>query len=329
MTQSLLKIKMAITRAQLINSSDKAPKKSRLRFPYWKSQAVIDDGYDISTNCEMDSNKFSEKWGSMNILLISLFLISFGISGCNNQSKSSPPPPSCPIGQAPTPAGCAIQGQIPQPIGYLPPNTTNGLTQYFASKADFVSRVDTLSMNSIYRDFLRDALQVCDRCYSTSSNAGLECGSWLQGFNMIMVSFSGQLNGGSQQLAFYSNPAISQSYYYYSWQFPKPEDFFISMFTGVPAPSCTQGSFSPYWATNASYDLHNNGNGFVVYAKGGPLLSKWNLYQFRLYVSNGKVGDNSLPFRVTIKSNASNASEVEMATGTLSRCQTPNCGMFY
>ena len=43
------------TRAYLINSSDEALRKSRLRLPPWNSQGVIDDDNDESTIYEMGS----------------------------------------------------------------------------------------------------------------------------------------------------------------------------------------------------------------------------------------------------------------------------------
>lgn len=254
-------------------------------------------------------------------------LIVWLLASCNNKSNTTiPVGPTCPAGQVATPAGCALQGNMIPPVGYIQPN---GTIQYFASKSDFIAAKDTLTLTSNYRTFLKEALGVCDRCYTTAGQ-GLECDSWLRGFNMLMMSLAATNSTATHQLAFYSTPQLTQSYYYFAWQFPKVEDFFLTLFTGVPAPSCNNGGFHPYWATNVQYDSANSGKGFVLYVNYGPVDSTWNHYKFRLKIPSGKVGDATLNFQLTvIKTNLSGKDEsFDLATGTFTRCQTANCGMF-
>ncbi len=258
-------------------------------------------------------------------LLITLVYLSVStLVGCNNKKSSSLPPPGCPAGQVATPAGCAPPGNIVPPVGYIPPNQTNGLYQYYASKTDYMSPGDTLTPTTNYTNFLRDALGVCDRC-STSIGEGVQCDSWLRGFNMMMISLAGALNS-NHQIAFYSTPYISQSYFQFAWQFPKIEDFFLTLFTGVPPPSCNQGQFSPYWASDAQFKTINTDNGFVLAVDHGPYISKWNLYKFRVTVPVGKIGDPSFDFQLSVIDK--NGNTADLATGTLTRCQTFNCSMF-
>lgn len=254
-----------------------------------------------------------------------LLLTAVGIlSSCNNKSSSTPPPPGCPNpNHVATPAGCVPGNYHVPPTGYQP---FYGPNQYYASKTDFLTNTDTLFPTSLYSQFLRDALGVCDRC-STTVGVGvpLECSSWVKGFNMLMLTFaSSQMS--AHQMSIYTTPQVQQSYFQFAWLFPKIEDFFISMFTGIPAPSCNPGLFSPYWAANVQYDAYNNGQGFVLYVNNGPLLSKWNLHKFRIYVPVGQIGDNQFEFRFNVIDKNGNSSD--LATGTLTRCQRPNCGLF-
>jgi hypothetical protein len=128
------------------------------------------------------------------------------------------------------------------------------------------------------------------------------------------------------QMAFYSTPLIAQTYFNYAWQFPSVEDFFLSLFTGVPPPSCNPGQFTPYWATSVQYEQANNNQGFILYVNYGPSLSRWNLYKFRLIVPVGKIGDPKFNFQLSVIDK--NGNSADLATGTLNRCQSLNCSMF-
>lgn len=257
-------------------------------------------------------------------LIILAYLSTLVMVACNNKSSSAPPLPACPAGQVATPAGCAPPGNISPPVGYIPPISSNGLFQYYASKTDFMSPRDTLNMTDNYTNFLRDALGVCDRC-STSIGEGVQCDSWTRGFNMLMISLAGNLTA-NHQMAFYSTPAFTQKYFYFAWQFPKIEDFFITLFTGTPAPSCNPGQYSPYWAESVQFKSYNSDKGFVLALDHGPYYSRWNLYKFRLTVPVGKPGDQSFDFQLSVIDK--NGNTADLATGTLTRCQTNNCSMF-
>ncbi len=245
---------------------------------------------------------------------------------CNNKkSNSSAPSPVCPVGYIPSPAGCVPSGSNILPPNYVP---HNGYIQYYASKTDFMTNSDTLRPTDNYRTFLRDALGVCDRCSSTSGvgmGEALECGAWVRGFNMLMISLAAN-QSSLHQMSFYTTPLISQSYFNFAWQFPDIGDFFVTLFTGAPAPSCNYGQFSPYWAPQVQYDVHNSGQGFVLYMNNGPAYSKWNLFKFRLYVPVGKIGDPTFDFKLSVMDKENKS--YDLATGTLTRCQTTNCGMF-
>lgn len=119
---------------------------------------------------------------------------------------------------------------------------------------------------------------------------------------------------------------ISQSYFNFAWQFPNIGDFFVTLFTGAPAPSCNYGQFSPYWATQVQYDVHNNSQGFVLFVNNGPPASKWNLFKIRLYVPVGKIGDPKFDFKLSVMDKDNNSYDI--ATGTLTKCTYKNCGMF-
>lgn len=259
------------------------------------------------------------------IYTLFIFLAAAALTSCGNKKSSPPPPPpGCPNpNHVATPAGCVPSGNVAPPYGY---QYFNGTYQYYASKTDFLTKVDTLFPTDTFNQFLRDALGVCDRCSSTYGvGVPLNCSSWNKGFNMLMLTMAAN-QSSTHQMSFFTTPAMQQSYFQFAWMFPKVEDFFITLFTGIPAPSCNPGLFSPYWATYVQYDTFNNGNGFVLYVNNGPLLSRWNLHKFRIYVDQGKVGDQSFGFRfsVTDKDGVSK----DIATGTLTRCAYRNCKMF-
>ena len=245
-------------------------------------------------------------------LLISfVYILSLNLIGCNNKNNGgTPPPPACPLGQVATPVGCTYPNNVVPPINYIAPN---GKIQYFASKSDFMAPTDTLTPTDNYKNFLRDALGVCDRCTTSAGQAS--CNSWVSGFNMMMVSLSGISTTG-HQIAFYSTPAMQQGYFQFSWQFPKIEDFFLSMFTGIAPPSCNPGQYSPYWATEVA--LEPKSTGFGLYVDHGPYLSRWNLYKFRVSIPQGKIGDPTLGFQLSVVDK--NGNTADLATGTLTRC---------
>jgi len=259
------------------------------------------------------------------LLLFLLSLASVFIFACSKKTSAPPPPPVCPVGLVPTPAGCVPAGVNNQPYNYIP---YNGYFQYYASKTDFLTNIDTLKMTDNYKIFLRDALGVCDRCSSTSGagmGAALECGSWVKGFNMMMISLAAN-QSALHQLSFYSTPMISQTYFNFAWQFPDIGDFFVTLFTGAPAPSCNYGQFSPYWATQVQYEVQNDSKGFVLFVNNGPSYSKWNLFKFRLSIPVGKIGDPNFDFKLSVWDKDNNS--FDLATGTLTKCVTSNCGMF-
>lgn len=261
-----------------------------------------------------------QKWFLFSMITVTLM----GLTACNNKKNSTPPPPGCPSGQIATPAGCSPPGNVTPPVGYIQPPSNGGLVQYYSSKTDFLSPQDTLTPTQNWVNFLRDALGVCDRCQTTIGQA-VQCDSWVRGFNMVMLSFAAN-QSSLAQMAFYTTPYITQTYYQFAWQFPKIEDFFITLFTGAPAPSCNPGQFSPYWATQVTFETQNNGEGFVVYVNNGPLMSRWNLYKLRLYVAKGKIGDQSFNYQLTAIDKSGHSGD--LATGTLTRCKNPNCSMF-
>ncbi len=266
--------------------------------------------------------KYNLKKGLFTLFFI--FAAAYLTSCGSKKSSPPPPPPSCPNpNHVATPAGCVPAGNVAPPYGY---QYFNGNYQYYASKTDFLTQTDTLFPTATYSQFLRDALGVCDRC-STTVGVGvpLNCSSWLKGFNMLMITMSAN-QSSTHQMSIYSTPAMQQSYYQFAWMFPKVEDFFVSLFTGLPAPSCNPGLFSPYWASYVQYDSYNSGKGFVLYVNNGPLLSRWNLYKFRLYVDQGQVGDQSFGFRLSVTDK--DGKSKDLATGTLNRCSYPNCRMF-
>lgn len=261
---------------------------------------------------------------SMSSLL--LVLVSAVLFACNNNKNNSPPPPPvCPMGQVATPAGCVVSGANTQPINYSP---FNGYVQYYASKTDYITNKDTLIPTSNYSIFLRDALGVCDRCSNTSglgTGEVLVCDSWVKGFNMMMISLAAD-QAAQHQMSFYTTPKISQTNVNFAWQFPDIGDFFVTLFTGAPSPSCNYGQYSPYWATKVQYEVQNNNQGFYLYVNSGPSYSKWNLFKFRLSVPVGKIGDTNFDFKLSVfdKDNKS----YDLATGTLTKCMNANCGMF-
>jgi hypothetical protein len=210
---------------------------------------------------------------------------------------------------------CVNQGVVP--LSNIP-------VQYYSSMNDTFnpSNPTSFSPGSGYTDFLKNALGVCERCVNSYGEL-LQCSSWENGFNMIRLEFLPGVTN-KMRIHFYSSP-ISNSYFQFAWNFPSLEDFAISFFTGMPAPSCNNGQYAPYWWGDFSVESHNSDKGFVLYGQG-PYWSKWNRHAIRVYVDSGKVGDSNFDYRVTAISNTNGTTD--LATGSFARCQSANCGLY-
>lgn len=252
-----------------------------------------------------------------NLILILSGIITFLAVACQQSGSgggSTPPPPvpiACPNGQVGYNGTCI-----------LPIVGGNGQLQYYTSKSDPVSNIDSLTPDTSYVDFLKGALGVCERC-ATSIGEALKCSSWQNGFNMIRLEFT---PGNMTQLKvhFQTTPKLSNPYFQYAWSFPKIGDFFLALL-GAPMPSCNYGQQTPYWFGTFNLQANTSSSGFVVYGQG-PLGSEWNRHAIRFNITNGNVGDSS--FNYSMIAITPDNTQINLAHGKFQLCQTPNCGVF-
>jgi hypothetical protein len=248
------------------------------------------------------------------VFLSTLSLINF--IGCQKSGRGSSPAPApiiCPAGQSMTPSGvCAINQIIP----------VNTQMMYYSSKNDSLSTTDTFVTDESYSEFLKKSLGVCERC-SNSEGEILQCSTWENGFNLLKLEFVPNLTN-QVRVHFFTAPIVKNPYFQYAWSFPDIDDFFVTLFTGAPMPSCNYGQYTPYWSNTFNVEGSSTSSGFTVYGKA-PFWSQMNRYDLRIKIEDGKVGDSFFNWKMTAITDKNVI--INLAHGKLQKCQRPNCGL--
>lgn len=217
---------------------------------------------------------------------------------CNKSSGggSSPAPrniqqPICPPGQVSGQAGCQTVGLIPS--GAAVTYTASTGQQYTGYYSQQQQSVGVLNLSGDYRSLLKDAMGVCDRCDVSSGLAS--CQTWLSGYNDINIQTTGATNN-SVTVTFRSAPEYDNFNTY--WSSPNLGDALLGIF-GIPVDSCYYGIQAPVLSLQMYAETHNNNLGFVLYGNG-PNYSAWYGHTIRVFVDQGKLGDNVFDFRVVV-----------------------------
>lgn len=260
------------------------------------------------------------RW-SYSLILVSALSISFFV-GCNKSSNNGGV--SCPDGQMPDASGSSCVGITYVPQG-IPGNVKIG---FFAQSSNmngqFNSNGSTFTQGPGFINLLRDAMGVCDRQSQVGGlNYGLSsCTTWMQGFHDIVIQMDGS-TANQVKMIVRSSPSVNP-YAWYSASIPS-----FTQAIGCILGYCygnNSGVFDPLVMDMTVWNI-NNSQGFELRSQtnGGPTNSYawWRKLQFQ--VLNGKIEDQQFNFVLYI--DGGNQQMLPAISGTMVRCNTPNCGI--
>lgn len=225
--------------------------------------------------------------------------------GCAKSSDGG----GAPVGQ-PLPQSCAPN----TPCNILPPSNVGFYAESASMKqGGWNTNNSILNPTNNYSAFLRDAMGVCDREYYTGGLSA--CTSWINGYHDIVFMMD-TVNSNAVRVIVRAYPA-NNSQFSYQYQLPHWSQFLIGL-VGFPMVSNPQGFFNPMILNATIYPV-NQSQGFEIRAYG-PAQSPGYNNLLQLQVPVGKTQDTQFNFVLSW-------SGQQIATGTMVRCQTQNCGL--
>lgn len=233
---------------------------------------------------------------TLKLIVLAVLTINY-LTACNNSKKSSTKTAvsSCPTGTVLTNGYCYYpNGQVVNP-NY----TTNGVAEFAA--ANYGRGGLSISNSSVYREFLKNVLQVCDQwSYSVGAQS---CNTWDNGpIAVVYQATSG--NQGTLHFVHYGPTG---------WD---------TMFSGGFGFNTSTGSF-PHLAVQMAVSPINNNLGFEARGYGSYYtMGGTQLIQF--IVENGKIQDGYYNYKIALGSRQTGVGTV-FFEGQMIRCQTPGC----
>jgi len=171
----------------------------------------------------------------------------------------------------------------------------------------------TISNGSGLREFLKNAMGVCDRNHS---NGGLaDCSAWMSGaFDIVMQTPNTQTN--SVQVTFRAKPKVNPNAYY-SYSLPSAGQLAGAIF-GFPVVGSATAVRNPL-QLNMTVSVTNNNQGFE--ARGyGDFYTAANRSLLQVQIAKGKLEDSRFDYRLAYRGEV-------IVTGTFVRCNTADCGL--
>jgi hypothetical protein len=226
----------------------------------------------------------------------------------------------CPIGSTFINGGCYGQNNL---------LVSNGI----AFKTDnFDLRNMNVANSSIFRNFLKETLAVCDRADITYGTAN--CDAYLSGYAQIILQTLGT-NASAARLTIEVQPRIYNynSYGYSTYYASLPNAGQAAtcgitwLLTGYcmtyPTANQMQVPRNPL-ALDLTVSVINNSQGFEGRAYGAQgTISQNHLIQFM--VPNGKLQDASFDYQLAYRGQ----SQGTFLTGRMARCNDAGCGVYY
>lgn len=164
-----------------------------------------------------------------------------------------------------------------------------------------------------YREFLKNAMGVCDREHS---NGGLaDCSAWLAGaFDIVMQAPATQTN--AVQVTFRAKPRTNANYnYYYSLPSAGQLAGALLGFPTVGNPGAVRNPLQ----LNMTVSVTNNYQGFE--ARGyGDFYTTANRSLIQIQIAQGKLEDPAFNYRIAYRGEV-------IITGRFVRCNTADCGL--
>lgn len=230
------------------------------------------------------------------IALLAIITVTLGMIACGKKGGGKIPAP------APVAAVCPNNVLCP---GVVNPNDVGPIAYAMQNMQSTVlgSQV-SFSTGGAYAEVLKQLLGVCDRV-GIVSGVG-QCINWANGYNLIRMSFPNQVSN-QPQITVFSQPMMSGGFSF---------NFSIGWDNGSMARN-------PLVA-NATINPVNSDRGFEVRMNGATDTLGYNKY-IALRIENGKIGDNSL--QVTVHLIDQNQYRMQVASGTLYRCNAITCGL--
>ncbi len=251
-------------------------------------------------------------WSFMALVLLGGAWVFTGCSKSSSGDTGTAAPTNCPSGYVATPSGCiASSGSTPivsrlsSTIGFYA-QTNNA---YVLSSTINQS---TFSVNSNYKNLLRDAMGVCDRNHIDWG--ATDCSAWLNGLQDLVIQFS--TLGASTATATFRSYPYQSAYYNYYLSTVSPKEFLLGLI-GFPVGNNT-GIFNPMvlemkvWPTNDS-------KGFALWGQLPSWSYAWNK-MIKITVNEGKIENSILNFTLSME-------ETQIGSGTFVRCVTDGCGV--
>jgi hypothetical protein len=276
----------------------------------------------------MNIKSFFKEFVMKNILIASTLILSgLVFSGCGPQNQSD--------GNV-NPVAYTASTNMACPTGYWYSNgyCTNGTNTIGANYnlnqgfyADNYSGYSSLRMTdqNKMREFFKLAMGVCDRGAANYQNIGqANCSYYLSGYMDIILQFPQQMNGNA--IATFIARPRQNPYVNYTGQLPSGWGLIgaaLGYLTGgqmqIPDPSYYSGAYRNPLQLQMTVTPTNNSQGFEARAYGDAWTGA-NQTLITLQVLNGSVNSTNLNYTMII-------GNTPAATGTMSRCQSQNCGL--
>lgn len=170
-----------------------------------------------------------------------------------------------------------------------------------------------LSTAGGHREFLKNAMGVCDRHHS---NGGLaDCSTWMAGaFDIVMQAPNPQTN--TVQVTFRAKPRVNQNYNYY-YSLPSAGQL-AGALLGLPVVG-NPGAVRNPLQLNMTVSVTNNYQGFE--ARGyGDFYTTANRSLIQIRVTQGKLEDPAFDYSISYRGQV-------IITGRFVRCNTADCGL--
>lgn len=149
-----------------------------------------------------------------------------------------------------------------------------------------------ITNSSVYRDFLKKALQVCDQAHS--SGGIYDCSAWSSGQFQLNVQ---AVNAQATELrATFSAYPTTNSYYWYGYSLPSASDFFYGLL-GFPVYTAAIVTLNPLPIDKMVISLINESKGFEARAYGDARTVA-NRSLIQLQVLEGKLEQQAFDYQV-------------------------------
>lgn len=176
----------------------------------------------------------------------------------------------------------------------------NGYQNGYVSSLNYVSdnfkyKSFNVTNSSVYRDFLKKAMGVCDQNHSTGGIYG--CDSWIAGEFQLNIQVP-TAQSTTLRATFAAYPRTND-YYWYGYSLPSASDFFFGMF-GFPVYVAQVIVKNPLPLEKMVVSIINDSKGFEARSFGDPQTAG-NRSLIQLQVFNGKLEQPAFDYQLSFE----------------------------